>query len=69
MKYQLELRGQPARTFDSWPELSGHIKTLQPGYRDKKRARIHLGDWFTNQGQRSRLLFQRSYVFGRIDRL
>jgi len=45
------------------------LAPMQPRWkdRDEKAKRIHLGGWFWNQGERSRLLVRGGHNVGRID--
>jgi hypothetical protein len=69
MTRKLQLNGQPAVWLADDRAVTAYLAPLQPPYKDRqaRRQRIHLGRWFKNQGERSRLLIQNGYVFGRID--
>ena len=45
------------------------LAPMQPRYGDRRagETRIHLGGWFWNQGERSRLLVRGGHNVGRID--
>jgi hypothetical protein len=49
--------------------VTAYLAPLQPKWKERnaRASRIHLGDWFKNQGERSRLLFRGGYIFGRVD--
>lgn len=42
---------------------------MQPkfGERNARTKRVHLLNWFWNQGERSRLLVRNGFIIGRID--
>ena len=66
---RLQINGHPAVMLADEKAVTRHLAPMQPKWkeRDARAKRIHLGDWFRNQGQRSRLLFRGGYIIGRVD--
>lgn len=66
---RLQLNGSPAVILADDKAVTAHLVPMQPKYGEAKARsrRLFLGDWFKNQGQRSRLIFRGGYIAGRID--
>ena len=66
---RFQLTGEPAEMLVDDKAVSVRLATLQPRWRerDERAKRIHLGGWFRNQGERSRLMIRNGYTIGRID--
>jgi hypothetical protein len=66
---RFQLTGEPAEMLADDKAVSARLAPLQPRWRerDERVKRIHLGGWFRNQGERSRLMIRGGHTIGRID--
>ena len=66
---RFQLTGEPAEMLADDKAVSARIAPMQPRWREREERakRIHLGGWFRNQGERSRLMIRGGYTIGRID--
>jgi hypothetical protein len=66
---RLQIYGQPAVCLADDKAVTAHLSQVQPKWRerDSRSKRVHLGGWFRNQGERSRLIIRNGGIVGRID--
>jgi hypothetical protein len=66
---RLQLNGSPAVLLADDKSVSRYLAPMQPRWkeRDAKSKVYRLLDWFSNQGQRSRLISRGGFTVGRVD--
>lgn len=66
---RLHLNGSPAVLLADDKAVSMYLAPMQPKWKDRdaKSKVYRLLDWFSNQGQRSRLISRGGFTVGRVD--